>query len=191
MTRVESDIAAMHALVGTRTLRFFARERRRVSLGEAFPSDTPARPGARPRRDVVRGEHARHLATAASRRVAYDVERPHPRRSPPLRGVTGRRNHAPRSGATHRARPRGARPSRGRPPRARALVRGNLDALETVMRRAEAQTALQRGDVRAISAGGSASGGSDAALSVARAGDHLDARGWRWRTPCAAPSTPR
>ena len=47
------------------------------------------------------------------------------------------------------------------------------------MCRAEAQTALQRGDVRAISAGGSASGGSDAALSVARRATTSDARGWR------------
>jgi hypothetical protein len=111
----------------------------------------------------------------ASRRGTTSSGRTSRRSSPPpLRGVTGRRK--PRSEIwcdAPRSTPRGTAFPWPTPPRARALVHGNLDALETVMRRAEAQTALQRRDARAISAGGSASGGSDAALSVARAGDHL------------------
>ena len=110
----------------------------------------------------------RRLLRVASR---YDVERPHLKAllpSPSARGdgsaKTTLRDLVRRTALD----PAGHGLPVADPPRARALVRGNLDALETVMRRAEAQTALQRGDVRAISAGG-----SDAALSVARAGDHL------------------
>ena len=161
-----------HALVGTRTLRFFARERRRVSLGEAFPSDTPGRVPARVPGEMSSGASTRatlrRLLRVASR---YDVERPHLKAllpSPSARGdgseKTTLRDLVRRTALD----PAGHGLPVADPPRARALVRGNLDALETVMRRAEAQTALQRGDVRAISAGG-----SDAALSVARAGDHL------------------
>ena len=166
-----------HALVGTRTLRFFARERRRVSLGEAFPSDTPGRVPARVPGEMSSGASTRatlrRLLRVASR---YDVERPHLKAllpSPSARGdgsaKTTLRDLVRRTALD----PAGHGLPVADPPRARALVHGNLDALETVMRRAEAQTALQRRDARAISAGGSASGGSDAALSVARAGDHL------------------
>ena len=166
-----------HALVGTRTLRFFARERRRVSLGEAFPSDTPGRVPARVPGEMSSGASTRatlrRLLRVASR---YDVERPHLKAllpSPSARGdgsaKTTLRDLVRRTALD----PAGHGLPVADPPRARALVRGNLDALETVMRRADAQTALQRRDARAISAGGSASGGSDAALSVARAGDHL------------------
>ena len=115
----------------------------------------------------------RRLLRVASR---YDVERPHLKAllpSPSARGdgseKTTLRDLVRRTALD----PAGHGLPVADPPRARALVRGNLDALETVMRRAEAQTALQRRDARAITAGGSASGGSDAALSVARAGDHL------------------
>jgi len=166
-----------HALVGTRTLRFFARERRRVSLGEAFPSDTPGRVPARVPGEMSSGASTRatlrRLLRVASR---YDVERPHLKAllpSPSARGdgsaKTTLRDLVRRTALD----PAGHGLPVADPPRARALVHGNLDALETVMRRAEAQTAVQRRDARAISAGGSASGGSDAALSVARAGDHL------------------
>ena len=152
----------MHALVGTRTLRFFARERRRVSLGEAFPSDTPGRVPARVPGEMSSGASTRatlrRLLRVASR---YDVERPHLKAllpSPSARGdgsaKTTLRDLVRRTALD----PAGHGLPVADPPRARALVRGNLDALETVMRRAEAQTALQRGDVRAISAGGSASG---------------------------------
>ena len=166
-----------HALVGTRTLRFFARERRRVSLGEAFPSDTPGRVPARVPGEMSSGASTRatlrRLLRVASR---YDVERPHLKAllpSPSARGdgsaKTTLRDLVRRTALD----PAGHGLPVADPPRAHALVRRNLDALETVMRRAEAQTAVQRRDARAISAGGSASGGSDAALSVARAGDHL------------------
>ena len=150
----------------------FRAKRRRVSLGEAFPSDTPLRVPARVPGEMSSGASTRatlrRLLRVASR---YDVERPHLKAllpSPSARGdgsaKTTLRDLVRRTALD----PAGHGLPVADPPRARALVRGNLDALETVMRRAEAQTALQRGDVRAISAGG-----SDAALSVARAGDHL------------------
>ncbi len=145
-------------------------------LGEAFPSDTPGRVPARVPGEMSSGASTRatlrRLLRVASR---YDVERPHLKAllpSPSARGdgsaKTTLRDLVRRTALD----PAGHGLPVADPPRARALVRGNLDALETVMRRAEAQTALQRRDARAISAGGSASGGSDAALSVARAGDH-------------------
>ena len=91
----------------------------------------------------------RRLLRVASR---YDVERPHLKAlfpSPSARGDTSESTTLGDLVRRTALDPAGHGLPVADPPRAHALVRRNLDALETVMRRAEAQTAVQRRDARA------------------------------------------
>lgn len=114
------------------------------------------RPGAVPG-EMSSGASARatlrRLLRVASQ---YDVERPHLKAlfpSPSARGDTSESTTLRDLVRRTALDPAGHGLPVADPPRAHALVRRNLDALETVMRRAEAQTALQRRDARARASG--------------------------------------
>lgn len=112
----------------------------------------------------------RRLLRVASR---YDVERPHLKALFPSPSARGDASEMPNTTLRDLVR-RTARDPTGLPvdpSRARALVQRNLDALETVMRRAEAQTAPRLRDARARVSGGSAPKRVELADLVRRAVD--------------------
>ena len=115
----------------------------------------------------------RRLLRVASR---YDVERPHLKAlfpSPSARGDTSESTTLRDLVRRTALDPAGHGLPVADPPRAHALVRRNLDALETVMRRAEAQTAVQRRDARARASGVSAPKRPRSDASLVSGGERL------------------